>query len=48
MRHRRGIDLTGGKNHNLPPKPTGIFFPNAPLLRIATFETLSSSVTAVG
>lgn len=27
MRHRRGIDLTGGSNDNLPPKPTGIFFP---------------------
>lgn len=27
MRHRRGIDLTGGSNDNLPPKPTGIFVP---------------------
>lgn len=27
MRHRRGIDLTGGNNDNLPPKPTGIFVP---------------------
>ncbi len=27
MRHRRGIDLTGGNNDNMPPKPTGIFVP---------------------
>lgn len=27
MRHRRGIDLTGGNNDNMPPKPTGIFGP---------------------
>ncbi|CAH0143516.1 hypothetical protein SRABI05_00358 [Agrobacterium fabrum] len=27
MRHRRGIDLTGGSNDNLPPKPTGTFVP---------------------
>ena len=27
MRHRRGIDLTGGGNDNVPPKPTGIFVP---------------------
>lgn len=27
MRHRRGIDLTGGNNDNMPPKPTVIFVP---------------------
>jgi hypothetical protein len=27
MRHRRGIDLTGGNNDNLPPRSSGIIVP---------------------